>query len=115
MSKRKHPVNVLEQAQEVLNGWPQISTTMTFGTLNLAALTADITAANTLKNDISKLEKQLDDKRNQRHTIHTAMWDKTKRAKTGVKANYGDDSPQFDLVGGTRISDRKSSTRKAAA
>ncbi len=112
---RKFPSNILEQAQKVLNAWNQISTTLAFGTLNAAALTADITAANTLENDISKLERQLEDKRNQREVLYLGMWDKVKRVRAGVKSNYGDDSYQYDLIGGTRVSDRKSPVRKAAA
>ncbi len=113
---RKFPTNVLEQAQKVLDAWNQISTTLAFGTLNVAALTGDITAAKTLETDISKLERQLEDKRNQREAIYTSMWDKVKRVRSGVKSNFGDDSYQYDLIGGTRTSDRKPRTiRKAAA
>ena len=32
----------------------------------------------------------------------------------GVKANYEDDSSQSEMVGGTRLSERKSPTRRAA-
>jgi hypothetical protein len=35
------------------------------------------------------------------------MWDKVKRVRAGVKANYGDDSQQYEMVGGTRMSERK--------
>ena len=35
------------------------------------------------------------------------MWDKVKRVRAGVKANYGDDSQQFEMIGGTRTSERK--------
>jgi hypothetical protein len=114
MAKR-YPTNILEQAQRVLDAWNQISATPAFGTLNIAALTADITAAKTLETDISKLERQLEDKRNQREAVYTSMWDKVKRVRSGVKSNYGDDSYQYDLVGGTRTSDRKPHTRKVAA
>jgi hypothetical protein len=31
----------------------------------------------------------------------------------GVKAHYGDDSSQYEMVGGTRLSDRKTRTHKA--
>ena len=52
-------------------------------------------------------------KRNQRDLVYNGMWDKIKRVRAGVKANYGDDSQQFEMVGGTRTSERKSPTRKA--
>jgi hypothetical protein len=40
------------------------------------------------------------------------MWDKVKRVRAGVKANYGDDSSQYEMVGGTRLSERKPPTRR---
>lgn len=112
MSRKVYPTNVVTQAQDILVGWGQVSATLTFGTLNPAALTADITAAAPLEAEISKLEKQLADKRNQRDVLYNAMWDKVKRIRAGVKANYGDDSTQYEMVGGTRMSDRKPRTRK---
>jgi hypothetical protein len=113
MSKKQFPSDVLAQAQEVIAGWNQVSTTLAFGTLNAAALTGDVTAASILETDISKLEAQLIDKRNQREVIYLGMWDKLKRVRAGVKANYGDDSSQYELVGGTRTSERKPPTRRA--
>jgi hypothetical protein len=44
-----------------------------------------------------------------------AAWDKVKRARAGVKAAYGDDSSQFEMIGGTRTSDRKTRSRKVTA
>ena len=110
--KKNFPPNVLEQAQDVLVGWNQVGTTVVFGTLNPAALTADITAANAAEAEITKLENQLAEKRGLRDLTYNAMWDKIKRVRAGVKANYGDDSQQFEWVGGTRISERKRSTRR---
>jgi hypothetical protein len=43
------------------------------------------------------------------------MWDKVKRVRAGVKANYGDDSSQYEMVGGTRLSERKSPTRRTTS
>jgi hypothetical protein len=115
MSKKFFPPNVLSQAQEVLVGWAQVSATLTFGTLNPAALTADITTVSTLESEISKLEIQLADKKNQRQLTYLGMWEKVKRVRAGVKANYGDDSQQYEMVGGTRTSERKSPRRIVAA
>lgn len=33
--------------------------------------------------------------------------------RSGVKGNYGDDSTQYEFVGGTRMSERKTRARKA--
>ena len=113
MARKVFPSNVVEQAQDVLVGWGQVSATLAFGTLNPAALTADLTAASPLESEISKLEKQLADKRNQRDILYNNMWEKIKRVRAGVKANYGDDSQQYEMVGGTRMSERKPRARRA--
>jgi hypothetical protein len=114
MSKKFYPPDVVEQAQDVLVGWLQANGTLAFGTLNSAALTADVTAAAPMEAEISKLEKQLADKRNQRDVLYLGIWDKVKRVRSGVKANYGDDSQQYEMVGGKRLSDRKSPRRTAS-
>ena len=111
MSKKFYPPDVVEHAQDVLVGWGQVSATLAFGTLTSAALTADVTAAAPIEAEISKLEKLLADKRNQRDVLYFGMWDKVKRVRAGVKANYGDDSQQYEMVGGTRSSERKSPRR----
>src|SRR5690242_5330009 len=112
MPKRLFPTNVIPQAQEIVGGWNQIATPVpAFGTLTVAALTADITAATTLESQITALEAQLTDKRNQRDALYAAVWDKSKRARNAVKGIYGDDSSQYELMGGTRSSERKSRTR----
>ena len=115
MAKRIYPQDVVGQAQDVLVGWGQVSPTLVFGTLTSALLTADVTASSPIESEISKLEIQLADRRNQRDMLYNAMWDKIKRVRAGVKANYGDDSQQFEMVGGTRTSDRKPWTRKTVA
>jgi hypothetical protein len=105
MSRKVYPPDVIAQAQAILVGWGQVSATLTFGTLNPAAVTADITAA-------APLEIQLADKRNQRDILYNGTWDKLKRIRAGVKAYYGDDSQQYEMVGGKRMSERKSRTRR---
>jgi len=114
MTKKLYPSDVLTQAQTVLSAWNQISTTLAFGTLTATTLTADITQATTLESQIATLEAQLTNARNQRDALYLGMWDKLKRVRSGVKANYGDDSSQYEMVGGTRLSERKSPTRKVA-
>ena len=38
-----------------------------------------------------------------------------KRVRAGVKGIYGDDSSQYEMIGGTRMSERKPPARKPAA
>jgi hypothetical protein len=115
MTKRLYPTNVIRQAQDVLAGWNQIAPVPTFGTLTSAALTTEVTAATTLEAQIATLEAQLTDKRNLRDSQFGALWDKVKRVRSAVKGTFGDDSSQYELVGGTRMSDRKPSRRKTTS
>ena len=112
---KNYPNDVIAQGQLVLTAWNQIGATVTLGTLTVAEFTTDLTTATTIESDIAKLEAQLTDKRNQRDAANTALWDKVKRARNGVKANYGDDSSQYEMMGGTRTSERKTASRKVAA
>ncbi len=113
MPNKLYPTDVLEQAQTVLSAWNQIGATVTVGTLTPAILTTDVTAATALESEMAKLEAQLTDKRNQRDALYTAIWDKVKRVRNGMKAIYSDDSSQYEMIGGTRLSERKAPTRKA--
>ena len=113
MPKRLFPSDVIAQAQDVLAGWAQIGSAVAFGTLTSALLTTDVNSYVPLDTEINKLEKQLADKRNQRDQLCSAIWDKVKRARASVRGIYGDDSTQYELVGGTRMSDRKIRVRKA--
>jgi hypothetical protein len=38
-----------------------------------------------------------------------------KRVRSAIKGVYGDDSTQYEMVGGTRMSERKPRTRKRPA
>lgn len=113
MPKKLYPSNVLDQAQTVITAWNQIGPTVALGTLLPAALTGDITAATQVESQITSLEVQLTNARNQRDALYANMWDKVKRVRAGAKANYGDDSSQYEMMGGTRLSDRKSPVRRA--
>ena len=113
MVNKPYPTNVLEQAQSVFDAMNQIDSGMSIGTVTNATLSADIAQATQLLSQMNSLEAQLTDMRNQRDALYTELWDKVKRVRSGVKANYGDNSSQYEMVGGTRLSERKSPTRKA--
>jgi len=112
MGKKMFPASVLSQAQDVLAGWAQIGSNVAFGTLTSALLTTDVSACAPLDTEINRLEKMLAEKRNQRDALSLAIWDKVKRVRASVRGNYGDDSTQYELVGGTRMSERKPRARK---
>jgi hypothetical protein len=45
--------------------------------------------------------------RNQRDAAGLDVWDRVKRVRTGVKSVFGDNSSEYEVVGGTRLGDRK--------
>lgn len=115
MSKRVYPSDVYEQAKSVLDAWCQTDDQLAFGQLNAGALTMDVNRARAINESLTNLENKLTDLRNQRDEVNLILWDKVKRTRAGFRASFGDDSSQFEMVGGTRTSDRKPHTRKAPA
>ncbi len=115
MTSRNYPTDVTEQAGAVLEAWRDINPTLQIGELLPAAIEADLTQLRAAYSQIDSLEAHLIDLRNQRDDLGEALWDKLKRVRTGVKSIFGDDSSQYEMIGGTRVSDRKHPTRKEGA
>ena len=92
MPAKPFPVNVVEQAQMILDAINQINADMTIGTVTDAAISADITQAAQLASEMNALEAQMTNVRNQRDALYTGLWDKIKRVRSGMKGNYGDDT-----------------------
>ena len=107
-----YPTDVAVQASSVLEAWKQFEPVPTFGNLGVEVLQADIDQGKALQTDIDALEAQYTNLRNQRDALLGQMWDKVKRVRASVKGIYGDDSSQYEMVGGTRKSERKPPTRK---
>ena len=108
----KFPKDLLTQAQNVLGGWNQLTPVPPLGALTTATFTNDLSALTTLDLQIAGLEAQLADKRNQRETMAIRLWDRVKRIRNGIKSLFGDDSSEYEMVGGIRMSERKFRTRK---
>ena len=106
MSK-KIPTDILDQAIAVQDAWSQIDENLAFGTLNMSALVMEINGLRSVELSLVSLENQMTEMRDKRDTLEEALWDKVKRIRGGVKAVYGDDSTQYNIIGGTRLSDRK--------
>jgi hypothetical protein len=107
-----YPNDVTQQAQAVLEGWRQISLPLSIGEITPQALEDNLQALAPILTQMTSLEAQLTDLRNRRDSLYAAIWDQVKRVRAGVKANFGDDSSQYEMVGGTRKSERKTPVRK---
>lgn len=112
MPSKAYPYDTVEQARAVLEAWRNIDATLKIGDLEMAALETGLAQANTFYGQIDSLEALLTDARNQRDAQLKHMWEMVKRVRAGVKGIYGDDSSQYEMVGGTRLSERKPNTRK---
>ncbi len=108
------PRDVAAQAQALLEAWKQISAGSSFGDLTPEALEADLEQLRAVQAKLNDLEAQLTDQRNRRDDMLISIWDKVKRVRSAVKGIYGDDSSQYEMVGGTRRSERKRHSRPAA-
>ena len=107
------PRDVLEQAQDALQALQQINPNFQVGDISLSALENAIGLVTSKQAQISAVEAQLTDMRNERGTLNAALWDTLKRLRSGIKAAYGDDSSQYEMIGGTRLSEKKRPVRKA--
>jgi hypothetical protein len=75
----------------------------------------DINGIQQTQHDLAALEAQLLEVRDRRDELYLAAWDKVKRMRAGIKGLYGDDSSEYELVGGTRRSERKRARRTPVA
>jgi len=91
----------------------QIDAGFKVGDISLAALENATNMALVNQEKINTVEAQLTDLRNERGALNTTLWDTLKRLRAGIKAAYGDDSSQYEMLGGTRRSERKKAVRKA--
>jgi chromosome segregation ATPase len=115
MARKPYPPNTIKQAQTVLDKWKQINPSMTLGDLTQAGLEANMNKELSIQSRMTALKAELTDLQNQRDATCTDIWDQVKRVRSGVKAIYGDDSSQYEMIGGTRRSERKRPVRKTAA
>jgi hypothetical protein len=113
MATRNYPADVLEQATDTLAACKQIDPELRAGSLTQAVLSEDVAEAQSVQQQITVLEMQLTGLRDQRDGRLNRIWESVKRMRSTVKGTYGDDSTEYDLVGGTRRSERKRPIRKA--
>ena len=108
-----YPPDVLVQGQKTLDGWKAIDPKLTIGALTQEVLATDLTRATALQGQLNDLEARLTDLRNQRDAQFDKIWDQVKRVRAGIKAIYGDDASEYEMIGGTRKSERKKRSSRA--
>ncbi len=115
MASQGYPADILTQAAEILAACKQIDPEMKTGTLTQAAFADELAQTQAIQSQLHALELQMTEIRNKRDERLAQMWDTVKRVRASVKGAYGDDSTEYELVGGTRRSERKRPARRQAA
>ena len=111
-TKRKSPV--LQTARERLTGLKKFRTEPDFGAaLTVAAYETEINGYAVDENTYNQDLAALDDKQNRLDARENGLNDLNQRMFSATKAQFGSDSSEFELVGGTRRSERKKPTRKS--
>ena len=112
MATKPFPSDVLVQVTEILTACQQINPEMHAGPLTQPALATALTEARSHQTQIQELELQLITLRDKRDASLGVLWDVVKRVRSTVKGMYGDDSVEYEMVGGTRLSDRRRASRR---
>ncbi len=114
MNKKQFPPDTLSQAKNMQDAWAKIDDQLSVGGLKISDLVMEINQIHQAEASVVSLENDLTNMRNTRDALYESTWDKVRRMRAVVKGAYGFDSPQYELVGGTRASERKSVRRTAA-
>ena len=112
---RKFPPDILDQAQNMQDAWGKIDEQLSVGGLKIGDLVMEINELLQAEANVLSLENDLTNMRNHRDALCESAWDKVRRMRVVIKGIYGFDSPQYELAGGTRSSDRKATPRAANA
>jgi hypothetical protein len=113
MPKKSIPTNLLEQATNMKDVLSHMDPTLSLGKTNVTALIKDIDTLRGIESDLVSIENQLKTVRDQRDVLQKSLWQMVKSGRSAIKGIYGDDSLEYALVGGTRMSARKSPRRTA--
>lgn len=113
MSRPKRKSTILETARQRLAGLKQFTTPANFGPATTpASYEAEINGFSADQDSYNGDIAALDDKQNRLNARESGLADWNQRILAAVKAQYGPDSSEFELVGGVRRSERKKPTKK---
>jgi hypothetical protein len=107
MRNGNYPTDIAEQGRAVVEAWREIDPALELGGMALADLEASLNRLGGIYSQLDGLDAQITELRNQRDAAAEDLWDRVKRARTGVKSVFGDNSSEYEVVGGIRMGDRK--------
>jgi hypothetical protein len=115
MARQKRLSDSIEKAAQRLNALRSIDPALDLGGgLTLASFETQINEARTALDHYNGLLTQVDAAYNQFTAAEQLVAERSQRMLSGIAARYGKDSDEYEQAGGTRTSERKKFTRKAA-
>ena len=114
MAAKNYPTDILKQTQTAIEAWKRIDPNFKVGELTPDQLAENLAKVAPITAEIDSLEVRLTELRNQRDDLFGACWDALKRLRSAIKGIFGDNSTQYEMIGGKRLADRKPAGRKAA-
>ena len=114
MARKRRKSAALAVAQQRLAGLNKITTPNLGPNTTVAAYqgVANDTAA--IEESHNQLAAQMDDSSNRYDAQENLMADWNRRVLSAVEAQYGPDSSEYEMVGGTRKSERKKPSKKGS-
>lgn len=115
MARRRRTSTVLETARQRLAGLKKIDPAPDLGPkISLPIFEGKVTSFAGRLDSHNQLLAQTDDSTNLTDSEEAELNDWSRRMLSAVEAQYGPDSSEYEMVGGTRKSDRKRPTRKTS-
>jgi hypothetical protein len=113
MARKRRTSGVLETTRQRFAGFKKINPAPDFGgNLNAAGGQTVITELADELDSYNQNTAALDEQQNRVDTKEDTAGDWNKRMLAAVGAKYGTDSSEYEMVGGTRTSERKRTPRK---
>jgi len=113
MARLKRTSNVVEVARQRLAGLKAIDPPPNLGpSLTIALYEAKINSVSDLLNTYNQKLADLDQLQNDLQAAEAELNELNRRILSGGEAHYGPDSSEYEMLGGTRKSDRKKPSRK---
>lgn len=111
MPKGKSFDAILADAETLIRVW-EANTTLSLGDVTLPAFKTMVATFKTTRANAEDLRTQLTKAVNDVNDQADGLASITVRGRSGVRAQFGPDSAQYDQVGGTRSSERKPRKKK---
>jgi len=113
MARQKRSSPVISTARIRLAGLKAIKPKPNYGPgLTVEDYEKDILDFEALLSLYNQMNSQMDEMQNQLEAAERLTNDKNKRVLSATAAIYGEDSNEYEMVGGTRLSERKKRGRK---